>query len=781
MQFMSDAPSIQKLSPDQSIEQLKLQLAIELAPRRWRTTFLAFAKQISAGLGINEAIANSRPPRPLANLLRAVSDCPDPFATLTELLAATRKRTTLSQAFTPLVYPLIVVALTFLMTSLLAWIGQYAVSGTEWVNWATNEKNDFIRQLFHAQWSRSVAAGTLLVWSLIVVGVVLCLAPRMVRLNLVIHVPWFGKLARWSMLRDLVERLGIFIGTGISADQATECMVQCYRGSLMEIPARGIAKRIRLGQPIDEAIRKSILCDEFLRPATLPLEDARQEIPTKLAEFETLVDSIFEQRRILMERTGSFACYLLVLCMYAHVAMDLTLALLAGIQSFIWGMGRFAAFAFFGQSEGWVTLFPIAVVNFIFLHSMFRQSSFGRDSFSVAVIKLFAAVCCSMALIGLAFRCSFVDFLYLPPFVVFLLAIRRNTNAMKRASAAQVLMSSRANGAMGDAMARQLQSESKGSLRRRLKNYRRCIRRGLSNGESLATSRLVTDPHQRWLATIIDRFGNLPETRAILSGRSPWTELSSRLMSRVQGLQWTIGVSIFGIGIFALFYFSIVRPTQLFILQEMTNWNGATAVASTLPGWAEPLEYLAYMVVQDLFDPFYATWMSLLLLLILSLAFLLMLISSIPAVHARMNGWWMAPAYRAWTLRGISEALQRGPNVLEIIRQSSTLHPISSYRKRLRQLALRLESGVPLPEAFAKSKLIRSSQRGMLKMATEPSQLAWSLHQISHRNYFRWIERAAMVVDVLSLLVVLASALVIGTIAYAEFTVIASAIRGTVQ
>jgi len=132
-------------------------------------------------------------------------------------------------------------------------------------------------------------------------------------------------------------------------------------------------------------------------------------------------------------------------------------------------------------------------------------------------------------------------------------------------------------------------------------------------------------------------------------------------------------------------------------------------------------------------------------------------------------------------LRGISEALQRAPNVLEIIRQSSTLHPISSYRKRLRQLALRLESGVPLPEAFAKSKLIRSSQRGMLKMATEPRQLAWSLHQISHRNYFRWIERAAMVVDVLSLLVVLASALVIGTIAYAEFTVIASAIRGTVQ
>ena len=77
--------------------------------------------------------------------------------------------------------------------------------------------------------------------------------------------------------------------------------------------------------------------------------------------------------------------------------------------------------------------------------------------------------------------------------------------------------------------------------------------------------------------------------------------------------------------------------------------------------------------------------------------------------------------------------------------------------------------------------MIGRSQRGLLELANQPSQMAWALHQIADRNFFRWIERYSMCLDILMLLIVIATALVIGYFGYVQFQVLSSIIVASVN
>ena len=166
--------------------------------------------------------------------------------------------------------------------------------------------------------------------------------------------------------------------------------------------------------------------------------------------------------------------------------------------------------------------------------------------------------------------------------------------------------------------------------------------------------------------------------------------------------------------------------------------------------------------------------MAMLFQVVLTLPFCFMLMLSLmPFVRRWLIDTLMAPIYRAWTLRGISEILKSETRLLHALSESSRIHPLHKHRLKLARIAKNIKNGLSIQEAFYRSGMIRRSQLGLLALAKEPRQLSWSLHQLAERNFFRWIELYSMLIDVFALLVVILAAAIVGAFAYLQFQVLA--------
>jgi type II secretory pathway component PulF len=350
-------------------------------------------------------------------------------------------------------------------------------------------------------------------------------------------------------------------------------------------------------------------------------------------------------------------------------------------------------------------------------------------------------------------------------------ALRRDQLQTKRFAAAQALVSCKGNAEHANQIADMLIGCNTGGIRRRVRAFKRALASGATHSLSLTRSRLVADNHHRWLLAMRDHFGSLPESESILHLQSPWTALSDKLLQRLTALKWLCIIAAVGVVGQIIF----VWPTLAKIAKEF-DIESSNSTLLRLGNWDAWLEgRVVNFILYEMFDPLYSFWGSMIWLLIL-LAFLGF--QFVPFLKTWVVSLFMRPACRAWTLRGIGEALTADQRLNMVLSQSIQTHPIQKIRNQLTTLVEQLDRGVSLPDAFAKSKLIRSSQRSFLKLATDPKQLAWSMSQLASRNYFRWMERYLMLADVLMVLVVLVSATVIAFLAYAEFSFLTSLIMG---
>ncbi|MFY8201020.1 MAG: hypothetical protein ACOVLE_10140, partial [Pirellula staleyi] len=232
---------------------------------------------------------------------------------------------------------------------------------------------------------------------------------------------------------------------------------------------------------------------------------------------------------------------------------------------------------------------------------------------------------------------------------------------------------------------------------------------------------------------------------------------------------------VFTIGIVFLIAMTLLSfvPTVKQLVLEFGIQDPAFAALNQVDLDSSFMERILMFILYELTEPFYSTSAA----LFLAGAFLLFaFITWTPGLKPWIIGLWMAPANRAWTLRGIGEALESDFRINHVLVESSKIHPISRQRTNLRLIAKDLEKGISVQDAFAKRKMIRSSQRGLLSLAKEPVQLAWVLRQIAARNYFFWMEWYLMVIDLMTVSIVVLAAAIIGVMAYAEFYLLANLI-----
>lgn len=752
------------VSATREIESLKLDLAVELAPHSWHRQLRRFAKHILSGKAWDDAVQNAISSRQLQGMLKAIRLCPDPIETLCELLRAKRSRTTFSHAVKPLIYPAMLLIATFIITSGMSWVGVWSTRGLEWIDWRSGRKEDLISRLFLSQWLRSVGTVSLVGWLTFVAAIVLLLGAPLTKLNICIKLPVFGKLIRFSMFRDLLQSFATFLASGVSTEKALTALEECYRGTLLGIPARGLGRRIRSGLPMDQAIHDSVLCDSTLRPAARSLMSAEDQTSLGLQSLASLANHLFEQQRSTLNQVGRRVGFLLVVCMFIRIGVDVALEM----QAIDWTTKEFE---FYGFSENWMLLFPLAVVNFIFLNSMFpssRNETQGIKSF----IKLLSATFLIVALVGMTVRLTFADLLYLAPLTMAIVALRANHKAMNRYAATSSLVFGANRHLMTERIADDLVADNTGQVRRRVKKFSSLLKNGASFGTAISRSRLVTDHHERWLVALVTGFRNMSESQSILSQRSPWSQLSIGLRQRMNAIKWTslvFSICLWFFAIFEFFFMWHVTSTVLleFGLSDEFRQNVFPIVSSTNNSSVNN-ELLA-LIRQELSDP-----TSILFAVILFMPVVLLLIANqLTFLKRWVVDFWMGPIYRAWTLRGISEVLQSDERLVYVLRESSKIHPLNGLRHRIARLAGSIESGMPVQDAFYRSGLICRSQRGLLALAKKPNQFAWTLRQIADRNFFRWIEWYSMCMDVFALLLVLVTAGIVGFFAYIQFQLFA--------
>lgn len=171
-----ETPAVE-LSAVQSTEFLKLRLATELAPQSWKSGLVRFKYQLVSGRTWNDSISASNLPSRLRRLLESVSNCPDPIQTLTELLNARRNHRALARSLSPLLYPVLIVLGTFVLTTITAWLGWQMSRDVEWQDWWTGRKYDTIPMLFQSQIFRAATVAAISVWLLLIAAIVQLLAP----------------------------------------------------------------------------------------------------------------------------------------------------------------------------------------------------------------------------------------------------------------------------------------------------------------------------------------------------------------------------------------------------------------------------------------------------------------------------------------------------------------------------------------------------------------------------------------------------------------------------
>ncbi|MCY2983324.1 MAG: hypothetical protein NTY15_06750 [Planctomycetota bacterium] len=747
------------ISATREIESLKLDLAAELAPNSWHRQLRRFSKLILSGKAWDDAVQNATSSRQLQGMLRAVRLCPDPIETLCELLRAKRRSTTVSQAVKPLSYPAMLLIATFVITSGMSWVGVWSTRGLEWIDWRSGRKEDLISRLFLSQWLRSIGMVSLVGWFTLVAAIILLLGAPLTKLNISIKLPVFGKLMRFSMFRDLLQSFAAFLASGVSTEKALTALEECYRGTLLGIPARGLGRRIRSGVPMDQAIHDSVLCDSTLRPAARSLMRAEDKTSLGLQSLAALANHLFEQRRSTLYQVGRRVGFLLVVCMFVRIGVDVALEM----QAIDWTTKEFE---FYGFSENWMLLFPLAVVNFVFLNSMFpsnRNETQGIKSF----IKLLSAIFLMVALAGMTVRLTFADLLYLVPLTMAVMALRANHKAMNRYAATSSLMFGANRHLMPERIADDLVVDNTGQVRRRVKKFSDLLKKGASFGAAISRSRLVTDDHERWLVALVTGFGNMSESQSILSQRSPWSQLSIGLRQRLNAIKWTSIVFSICLWFFVIFEFFFIWQVTSGVLKEFGISDEFTQ--NVFPIDSIVNKELQTFVLQELRGP-----SSILFVFILfGPVVLLLIVNQLTFLKRWIVDFWMSPIYRAWTLRGISEVLQSDERLVSVLRESSKIHPLNGLRKRISRLVGNIESGMAVQDAFHRSGLISRSQRELIALAKKPSQLAWTLRQIADRNFFRWIEWYSMCMDVFALLMVLVTAVVVGFFAYIQFQLFA--------
>ena len=313
-----------------SLDALKLRLAQQIAPIRWKGSITRLANEVNSGTAMDEAVAAlpASTPAELRALLVEAMQTSEPASLLVEAIRVREDvRRNWRELMSLILYPALLLAFaitvglafSYTMQSMVdfEWIEEFGLPGGEQV------RNNLIDQ-HHA----IVGLAMICTWVGVVLLTIAVVAPAWAWVSVVGGLVVIGKPLRWVSLQEILSRYQLFIAQGMSTADTADAVARSFRNSGQSTVAAAIARRIHAGVPLGQAIGSSMLSDGVCRPALLMLDQRGSDMSQSLRETADLLGMLVEQRC----RTLSAVLPLFVLCFVGTILWATLSAYFMGLR-----------------------------------------------------------------------------------------------------------------------------------------------------------------------------------------------------------------------------------------------------------------------------------------------------------------------------------------------------------------------------------------------------------------------------------------------------------------
>jgi len=309
-----------------TLDLLKLRLAAQIAPVRWRGSLEMIATKIEGGDPLERAIGSTRAPRELQCLLSESLNLPDPPRFVLDAIRGRTEVRASWNSFVSLVsYPLAIfvvavligVAFSFVTRGMVdfAAIEEYGLSGFAPVKANIDDQHAAL-----------TGAAMVIGWVTLVLLTIAVVGPPWAWTAVVGGVVIIGRPLRWVSLQEILHRYHLFADQGVADGNIGRAVARSFNRSSQAVVAASVAQRIEAGMPIGRSLAQSMLSDGLCRPALLLLDEPGAQASAGFLRTARLLGLLAEQRcrvlgmvmpvlLILMVGTviwATISCYIMV-------------------------------------------------------------------------------------------------------------------------------------------------------------------------------------------------------------------------------------------------------------------------------------------------------------------------------------------------------------------------------------------------------------------------------------------------------------------------------------
>ncbi len=255
-----------------TLDALKLRLAAQVAPLRWRRSLLMIADACESGKNY-EMTVNSQELRissSLQPLLKVSLQVPDP----TQLVLDAIQRYTESRRSWRRMMSLVAYPIALLLFALIVGAGfGYVISqaSTNFIEEFGLVVNSAIYDSLDDHYQAMVGLLLILGWTMLVGVALFLVGPPWAWSAVVGGLFIVGRPLRWTALRELVDRFFLIEKQAPTAPTA-ELVSSSFSKSSLERVAALVGKRIQSGSPLGAALSDTMYTDGLCRPALLRID-----------------------------------------------------------------------------------------------------------------------------------------------------------------------------------------------------------------------------------------------------------------------------------------------------------------------------------------------------------------------------------------------------------------------------------------------------------------------------------------------------------------------------
>ena len=276
------------------LNSVKLRLAQQYAPRRWRAWIESVARALEQGIPLEAAIGKVRSsaPRELGALVDSAMQVGTPAQLILDALRTRESlRSSWRELWTLLLYPTVTLVFAVSIGAMFGsimdfgFLEEFGLSGADRVLAIVNDQR------------QSMYGLTFLIgWTILVLGTIAVIGPAWALTSIIGGVRIFGRPLRWINLSELLHRYQLFVSQGLPTAEAAAAVSRSFSSSAQRYAAQGIELRIRQGQSLGDAFAATSLSDGLCRPSLRMLDHRGSDLSRALADTSEFLQLMVEQR-----------------------------------------------------------------------------------------------------------------------------------------------------------------------------------------------------------------------------------------------------------------------------------------------------------------------------------------------------------------------------------------------------------------------------------------------------------------------------------------------------